>query len=191
VLGLYLVRRAVDHPIEPRSDVHRTSANECPATSLRIGSLPLVPDEVPADLPDDSDDDPKALTRGLERLRESMEKLRHNITSKVDFSPITGMAKIQADIEKSVRFKFPEGLIKSPRDVSAAASKVYVPLFASQATWDKQFPAINSDYFKIHAANQTEFAKLSAQLTKNVDFGLSTSLSSDDRAVRRTTIALA
>ena len=146
--------------------------------SLRVGSLVLVPDEVPADVPDHSDDESGALTpEQLERLGESMEKLRRTMTPKVDFSALAGIAKIQADIAKSVNFKFPEGLLKSLTVFSSAASEAYAPFLASRRTWAKQFTAINSDYFETHAASQTQFAKLSAQLTRNVDFSLSESLS--------------
>jgi hypothetical protein len=82
-----------------------------------------------------------------------MENLRRSLSPKINFNFPT--------------VKLPESTLKS---ISVASS------LAAQDAW-KQFGVINSDIFRMHAANQTQFAKLSAQLTKNLDFGFSESLS--------------
>lgn len=51
------------------------------------------------------------------------------------------------------------------------------PVLAAQDSWKKQFGLINSDLLQVNTSNQVQFAKLSAQLTKNLDFGFSDSLS--------------
>jgi hypothetical protein len=40
-------------------------------------------------------------------------------------------------------------------------------------SWKRQFGFVNSDFFKTHAATQAQFAELSRNLTKNIDFGVS------------------
>lgn len=82
-----------------------------------------------------------------------MENLRRSLSPKINFNFPT--------------VKLPESALKS---ISVASS------LAAQDAW-KQFGVINSDIFRMHAANQTQFAKLSTQLTKNLDFGFSESLS--------------
>ena len=45
-----------------------------------------------------------------------------------------------------------------------------------QSGWKKQFDLINSDFFKTHTATQAQFAKLGANLTKTIDFGINDSV---------------
>lgn len=98
-----------------------------------------------------------------------MEKLRRSLSPKLNFSFPT--------------IKLSESTLKSISVASSLAaqhSKVFdslKPVLAAQDAWKKRFGLINSDIFKTHAANQAQFAKLSAQLTKNLDFGFSESLS--------------
>ena len=49
------------------------------------------------------------------------------------------------------------------------------PILDSQGLWQKQFAAINSDLFKSTALAQSNINKITGQLYKNVDFGLSDS----------------
>lgn len=98
-----------------------------------------------------------------------MEDLRRSLSPKFNFPTI----------------RLPESTLKrisAASSLAAQHSKFFDPLkpvLAAQDARKKQFRfrLINSDIFKRHAANQTQFAKLSAQLTKNLDFGFSESLS--------------
>lgn len=97
-----------------------------------------------------------------------MENQRRSFSSKINFNLPT--------------IKLPESTLKNisvALSLGAQHSKLFdslKPVLAVRDAW-KQFGVINSDIFKMHAANQTQFAKLSAQLTKNLDFGFSESLS--------------
>ena len=79
--------------------------------------------------------------------------------------------------------ELPESTLKSISIVSSLAAQhaklldSLKPVLDAQNAWTKQFGLINSDIFKTHAASQAQFAKLSAQLTRNLDFGFSTSIS--------------
>ena len=116
-------------------------------------------DDEPIEEPAD-DDEPIELTpEQLERLHKSMERLRRSMAPKIDFNlgNVTGLSQIIADATR----------------VSRVAAEAMKPFLAAQDAWTRQFKIIDSDFFKTHAASQVQFAKLSADLTKNVDFGLS------------------
>lgn len=98
-----------------------------------------------------------------------MENLRRSLSPKINFNFPT--------------IKLSESTLKSISVASSLAAQhselfdSLKPVLAPQDRWKKQFGLINSDIFKIHAANQAQFAKVSAQLTKNLDFGFSVLLS--------------
>jgi hypothetical protein len=96
---------------------------------------------------------PKQRERALEapRMRWSAP------TIKFDVGNMAGLSKIIADATNVNR-------------VIADAMK---PFLAVQDARAKHFKIITSDSLKAHAACEAQFAKLSAHLTKNVDFGLS------------------
>lgn len=60
--------------------------------------------------------------------------------------------------------------------VAADAAKFSSFALAVQGTSKKQFDFINSDFFKTHTATQAQFAKLSANLTKTINFDVSASV---------------
>jgi hypothetical protein len=114
-------------------------------------------------------EEPELTTEQRDALRRSMENLRRSLSPKINFNFPT--------------IKLPESTlnrISVASSLAAQHSKLFdslKPVLAAHDAWKKQFGLINSDIFKMHAANQTQFAKLSAQLTKNLDFGFSESLS--------------
>lgn len=113
--------------------------------------------------------DPELTPEQGETVRRSVENLRRSLALKINFHLPT--------------IKLPESTLKSVSMVSSFAAqraKLFdslKPVLAAQDARKKQFGLINSDIFKTHAASQVQFAKLSAQLTKNLDFGFSTSIS--------------
>ena len=112
--------------------------------------------------------DPEVTPEQGDAVRRSVENLRRPLVPKISFNLPT--------------IKLPESTLKSISMVSSFAAQhaglldSLKPLLAAQDAWEKQFSLINSDAFKTHAS-QAQFAKLSAQLTKNLDFGFSTSIS--------------
>lgn len=60
--------------------------------------------------------------------------------------------------------------------VAADAAKFSSFALPVQRTSKKQFDFINSDFFKTHTATQAQFAKLSANLTKTINFDISASV---------------
>jgi len=126
----------------------------------------VVEDE---DAEEPESDGPELTPEQRDALRRSMENLRRSLSPKINFNFPT--------------IKLSESTLKSISRVSSLAaqhSKLFDSLKlvpAAQDVWKKQFGPINSDLFKVHAANQAQFAKLSAQLTKNLDFGYNDSLS--------------
>lgn len=113
--------------------------------------------------------DPALTPKQGDAVRRSTENLRRSLAPKINFS-------IPA-------LKLSESTLKSISTVSSIAAQrarlldSLKPVLAAQTAWTKQFDLINSDVFKMQAASQAQFAKLSAQLTKNLNFGFSTSIS--------------
>lgn len=133
--------------------------------------------------PDEPDDDLPELTPAQrEKLRKSMEDLSQAIAP-IDFGiqNIVGpaLSKLAADMVKIPTFTLPESTLKNIAAISGIAgqhSKIveaFNPNPGEQAGWQKQLSFIDSDFFKAHAATQSQFAKLAAQVTKSIDFGLS------------------
>ncbi len=129
-------------------------------------------------------DEPDLTPEQREKLRESMANLSRDIApNHFKIQNIVGPAfsKIAADMVKIPRFTLPESTLKNIASVSGITSPhsrimdAFKPALEMQTTWQKQFKFIDSDFFKNHAATQTQFAKLAEQITKNVDFGLSDS----------------
>lgn len=119
-----------------------------------------------ADEPEDGDDI-ELTTAQREALQESMESLRKLVMPKIDFP----------------RLMLPESTIKNLVAISGIAERqqsilrnVVKPVFDSQALLQKQIAtSVNSDIFKSTALAQANLDKISGQLFKNVDFGLSDS----------------
>lgn len=100
-------------------------------------------------------------------LTRSMESLRKLVLLKIDLP----------------KFVLSESTLKNLVAISGIAERqrtilgnVMKPLLDSQGLWQKQVAtSINSDIFKSAALAQSNLSKISGQLYKNVDFGLSDS----------------
>lgn len=151
------------------------------ALSGLLGSLPAVTvDE--SDKPEDGER--RELTpeerEKLHRLAESLQrisvpKFNFNIPNFVDTS---AFAKVAADAAK-LSVGFPESTLKSYSALAAQQSRFLAslkPMLDMQSAWKKQFDLTNSDFFKTHAATQAQFAKLGANQTRTIDFGVSASV---------------
>jgi hypothetical protein len=122
------------------------------------------------DIPYESGDDAEyGLTpEQREQLRRSMEILSRAIEPigpKLQSIVGPGFNKLAADMLKLPSFRLPESIFKN-----IAGAK---PLTDAQSQWVKQLGVINSDVFKSAALAQSNLDSITAQLTKNVDFGLS------------------
>lgn len=118
------------------------------------------------DAPDEPDDDDEVVDLTPEQraqLKATMDAIRRSIAPKINFdiSNFAGLAKINSDLAKLGR----------------VSSLSFKPFLKTQNLWAKPFKASNSDFFKANAANQAQFANLSAKLTRNVEFGLGKSIS--------------
>lgn len=105
----------------------------------------------------------------------SMPKFGFKIPNIVNTS---AFANVVADTAQLSSFALPESTLKSFSALAAQQSRILDPLkpvLDMQSTWKKQFDLINSDFFKTHAATQAQFAKLGANLTKTINFGISDS----------------
>ncbi len=135
------------------------------------------------DEPDDGErrelapEEREKLRRLAESLRGiSMPKFDLQIPNIVDTS---AFAKVAADAAKLSSFALPESTLMSFSALAAQQSRVLdslKPVLDMQGTWKKQFDFINSDFFKTHTSGQAQFAKLGANLTKTIDFGISDSV---------------
>ncbi|MEA2642055.1 MAG: hypothetical protein QOF51_3449 [Chloroflexota bacterium] len=114
-------------------------------------------------------EDPELTPEQRDALRRSMDNVRRSLSPKINFNLPT--------------FKLSKSTLKSisvASNFAAKHSKLFdslKPVLVAQDDRRKQFGLINSDVFKMHAANQAQFAKLSAQLTESLDFGFGESLS--------------
>jgi hypothetical protein len=135
--------------------------------------------------PDESDDgERRELTpderEKLHRIAESQQrisvpKFNFKIPNLVDTSVF---AKAATDAAK-LSFGLSESTLKSVSALAAQQSRILdslKPMLDTQSAWRKQFDLTNSDFFKTHAAAQAQFAKLGANLTKTIDFGVSDSV---------------
>lgn len=114
------------------------------------------------------------LAGGLQRI--FMPRFDVRIPNIVDTS---AFSKVLADATKLSRHPLPESTRKSISALAALQSRTLDslrPVLEMQGAWKKQFDFINSDFFKTHAATQAQFAKLGANLTKTIDFGISDSV---------------
>jgi hypothetical protein len=136
--------------------------------------------------PDEPDDgERRELTpEERKRLRRLSGSLQGISMSKFDFKipnivDTSAFAKVAADAAKLSSFALPESTLKSFSARAAQQSRILdslKPVLDMQSTWKKQFDLINSDFFKTHAATHAQFAKLGANLTKTIDFGISDSV---------------
>jgi len=142
---------------------------------------------------DASPDEPKEgehreLTlEGRERLRPLLASLRGISMPKFDFKipsivDTRAFAKVAADAAKLSSFSLPESTLNNLTGLSGIAAQQsklldsLKPLLDIQSGWKKQFDLTNSDFFKTHTATQAQFAKLGANLTKTIDFGINDSV---------------
>jgi len=108
-----------------------------------------------------------------------MPKFDFKIPSIVDTS---AFAKVAADAAKLSSFSLPESTVNNLTGLSGIAAQQsklldsLKPLLDIQSGWKKQFDLTNSDFFKTHTATQAQFAKLGANLTKTIDFGINDSV---------------
>jgi hypothetical protein len=130
-------------------------------------------------------DERRELTPGeRERLRSLAQSLRTIGVPKIDFRipdlvDSSALAKVVADAAKLSRLVLPESALKSISTLAGSQSRMLdalKPMLAMQDAWKTQFNFINSDFFKTHAATQAQFAKLGANLTQTIDFGISDSV---------------
>ncbi|MFT4187833.1 MAG: hypothetical protein QM621_04565 [Aeromicrobium sp.] len=138
--------------------------------------------DAPADQPDDGErreltpEEQEKLRRLATSLQGiSMPKFEFNIPKLVDSS---AFAKIAADAARLSSFALPESTLKNFSALAAQQSLMLdsmKPVVEAQSVWKKQFEVINSDFFNTHAATQAQFAQLTANLTKTIDFGISDS----------------
>jgi hypothetical protein len=118
------------------------------------------------DEPEDGDDI-ELTPAQREALQKSMDSLRKLVLPKIDLP----------------KFVLPESTFKNLGANSGIAQRqqeilrnAMKPLLDAQALWQKQIAtSINSDIFKSAALAQSNLNKISGQLYKNVDFGLSDS----------------
>lgn len=138
--------------------------------------------DAPADEPDDGER--RELTpEEQEKLRRLAASLRGISVPKFDFKipklvDTSAFAKIAADAARLSSFTLPESTLKNFSALAAQQSRMLdsiKPIIEAQSAWKKQFEGLNSDFFKTHAATQAQFAKLGANLTKTIDFGISDS----------------
>jgi len=142
---------------------------------------------------DASPDEPKEgehreLTlEGRERLRPLLASLRGISMPKFDFKipsivDTRAFAKVAADAAKLSSFSLPESTVNNLTGLSGIAAQQsklldsLKPRRDIQSGWKKQFDLTNSDFFKTHTATQAQFAKLGANLTKTIDFGINDSV---------------
>ena len=125
--------------------------------------MPVVTDP---DEPEDGDDI-ELTSAQREALQKSMDSLRKLVVPKIDLP----------------KFVLPESTFKNLVAISGIAQRQQAilrngmkPLLDSQSLWQRQIAAsINSDIFNSAALAQSNLNKISGQLYKNVDFGLSDS----------------
>lgn len=115
-------------------------------------------------------EDPRAVTGSS--LSEMIAKSYPNIEN---IAQSANIAKVVAELAKSSSFKLHESMLGSLKGMSGLAGQQagLAEILKAQSPWSKQFEVINSDPFKGHLATQAQLAKMSAQLTKNIDFGIS------------------
>lgn len=126
-------------------------------------------DEQPEEPSEPEDDGGSELTpEQQEALRKTMDQVRRSLAPKFEFK-LPPMPQL-----------IPDSVLKNTAALSAFAeaqqtlvSNAIKPFLASQAAWPKQFSVINSDIFKSAALQQPNLNLIASQLTKNIDFGLS------------------
>jgi hypothetical protein len=116
----------------------------------------------------------RRLAASLQRI--SMPRFDFKIPNIVDTSAFASLA---TDAAKLSLFALPESTLKSFSALADQRLRILdslKPVLDVQGAWMKQLEPINSDLFKTNAATQTQSAKLSANLAKTIDFGISDSV---------------
>lgn len=118
------------------------------------------------DEPDDGDDI-ELTSAQREALQKSMESLRKLVMPKVDLPRFVLPASTLGNLVAI------SGIAERQQAILRNAMK---PVLDSQALWQKQIASsINRDIFRSAVLAQSNLSKISGQLYKNVDFGLSDS----------------
>lgn len=140
------------------------------------------------DDPDEPQDDAEAelTAEQRKRLRKSMDSLSRAIVPidlKLQNLLSPAFSKLAADMVRLPAFKLQEstlknltvmsGIAEAARSAQLTMTSAMKPFLDQQALWIKQFEFVNSDVFKGVALAQSNLNAIAAQLTKNVDFGLS------------------
>jgi hypothetical protein len=138
--------------------------------------------------PDECEDDTESeLTpEQRENLRKSMENLGRAIVPidpKFQNLVTPAFNALAADMVKLPLFKLPEstianlsamtGIGEAAQTARLAMMGTIQPVLDAQAQWAKHLGVINSDVFKSAALAQSNLNSIAAQITTNVDFGLS------------------
>ena len=150
--------------------------------SVLLGSLPTVTVDASPDVPDDGERG-ELIPEVRERLGHLAASLRGVSIPKFDFKipsivDTSAFAKVATDAAKLSSFALPESALRTFAALAAQQSQVLdslKPMLGVQSAWTKQLDLVNSDFFKTHAATQAQFARLGANLTKTIDFGISDS----------------
>lgn len=150
-----------------------------------VASLVVVSVDDDPDKPQD-DAEAELTAEQRERLRKSMDSLSRAIVPidlKLHNLLSPAFSKLAADMVRLPAFKLQEstlknltvmsGIAEAARSAQLTMTSAMKPFLDQQALWIKQFQFINSDVFNSVALAQSNLNAIAAQLTKNVDFGLS------------------
>lgn len=153
-----------------------------PVSVLRI-SLFDVP--VIADTDEPEDEDASLTPEQREPLREFVGSM-HRAVAPINFklrdalSPV--VTRLAEQMAKTSAFRLPEVTMNTIADaIGVAATRRAInqrsisTFLDAHSKWQTPIPVINSDIFKSTALVQSNLDAITAQLTKNIDFGLSSS----------------
>ena len=102
------------------------------------------------------------LKRSLESLSLAADPSLSRFSNGIGLPPIVAAQQAMMNIFKPVLDA-----------QEAAQAKVLKPLYDAQEQWSRQLGIINSDIFKTRGLEQPHLNSIAAQLTRNIDFGLS------------------
>lgn len=138
---------------------------------MTVDASPDEPDDgEPRELAPDEREKLRRLAESLQGI--SMPRFDFKIPSIVDTS---AFAKVAADAAQLSSFTLPESALKSFSGLAAQRSRILdslKPVRDMECAWKRQFDIIDSDFFKTHTATQAQFARLSANLSQTIDFGI-------------------
>lgn len=120
-------------------------------------------DEVTDSSASDDNEAVKLTPAQREELRKSMDSLRNLVLPKIDFPKFTISESTMKDLSA----------ISSIANQQQAILRDAMKPLLNSASWQKQFDWINSDIFRRSLLPEASLTKITTQLYKNVDFGLS------------------